>query len=122
MTNIIKVQFFKGGIPAGREYTYYAPAPVDVGDVVDIETNHGTARAMVTIIDVPEAEIAAFKDKAKSIIGKSKMRCEECEEFTAIGEGDHICGIDPHRMPVSDYQPTEDYFWCKGAHFAAQEE
>lgn len=122
MTNIIKVQFFKGGIPAGREYTYFTPEPVDVGDVVDIETKHGTTRAIVTTIDVPEAEIAAFKDKAKSIIGKSKMRCEECEEFTPIGEGDHICGIDPHRMPVSDYQPTEDYFWCKGAHFAAQEE
>lgn len=122
MTNIIKVQFYKNGIPAGREYTYFTPEPVTLGDVVDIETKHGTARAMVTAINVPEAEIAAFKDKAKSIIGKSAMRCEECENFDAIGEGDHICDEDPTRMPVSEYQPTEDYFWCKGAHFIAQGE
>lgn len=48
MTNIIKVKFFRGSIPAGREYTYYTPEPVMVGDVVDVETKMGTARAMVT--------------------------------------------------------------------------
>ena len=122
MTNIIKVQFFKGGIPAGKAYSYYTPEPVDVGDIVDIKTNHGTARAMVVQADVPEAEIAAFKPAVKTIIGKSACRCEDCAEFTAIGEGDHICGADPHKMPVSDYTPTEDYFWCKGAHFSSMED
>ena len=53
----------------------------------------------------------------ESIIGRAQCQCERCEEFTPIGEGDHICGADPHRMPVSDYMPTEDYYWCKGAHF-----
>ena len=122
MTNIIKVQFFKGGTPAGKAYSYYTPEPVDVGDIVDIKTNHGTARAMVVQADVPEKEIAAFKPAVKTIIGKSACRCEECAEFTAIGEGDHICGADPHKMPVSGYTPTEDYFWCKGAHFSSLEE
>ena len=37
MTNIIKVQFFKGGTPAGKAYSYYTPEPVDVGDIVDIK-------------------------------------------------------------------------------------
>lgn len=118
MTNIIKVKFFKGSIPAGREYTYFTPEPVMVGDVVDVETKMGKARAMVSQIDVPEAEIAPFKSRAKSIIGKSKLQCEYCGEFTPIGEGDHICGVDPTKMPVSGYAPTEDYFWCKGAHFS----
>ena len=68
-----------------------------------------------------EKEIAAFKPAVKTIIGKSACRCEECAEFTAIEEGDHICGADPHKMPVSDYTPTEDYFWCKGAHFSSME-
>lgn len=108
-------------MPAGREYTYYTPEPVEVGDVVDIATDRGTARGMVTQVDVPEAEIAAFKDRAKTIIGKSACRCEDCQEFTAIGEGDHICGVDPTKMPVSEYAPTEDYFWCKGAHFSGKE-
>lgn len=89
MTNIIKVKFFKGSIPAGREYTYFTPEPVMVGDVVDVETKMGKARAMVSQIDVPEAEIAPFKSRAKSIIGKSKLQCEYCGEFTPIGEGDH---------------------------------
>lgn len=122
MTNIIKVRFFKGAIPAGREYTYFTPEPVEVGDVVDIETKNGTARALVTTTDVPEAEIAPFRDRAKSIIGKTALQCEKCEEFTPIGEGDHICGEDPCRMPVSDYTPTSDYFWCKGAHFKPLED
>nr|WP_325297110.1 hypothetical protein [uncultured Dysosmobacter sp.] len=121
MTNIIKVQFFKGSIPRGKEYTYFTPEPVEVGEVVDIETKHGTARAMVSAVDVPEAEIAAFRDKAKTILGKSDLQCEKCGEFTAIGEGDHICGADPTRMPVSEYAPTDDYFWCKGAHFCPME-
>ena len=117
MTNIIKVKFFFFFIPAGKEYTYLTPEPVDVGDVVDIETKMGKTRAMVCQVDVPEAEIAPFQARAKSIIGRAQCQCERCEEFTPIGEGDHICGADPHRMPVSDYMPTEDYFWCKGTHF-----
>lgn len=116
-TNIIKVKFFKGSIPTGREYTYLTPEPVDVGDVVDIETKMGKTRAMVCQVDVPEAEIAPFRARAKSIIGRVQCQCERCEELTPIGEGDHICGADPYRMPVSDYMPTEDYFWCKGTHF-----
>lgn len=104
-----------------KAYSYYTPEPVDVGDIVDIKTNHGTARAMVVQADVPEKEIAAFKPAVKTIIGKSACRCEECDEFTAIGEGDHICGADPQKMPVSEYTPTEDYFWCKGAHFSSME-
>lgn len=51
MTNIIKVKFFKGCFAAGREYTYYTPEPVMVGDVVDVETKMGTVRAMVSQID-----------------------------------------------------------------------
>lgn len=55
------------------------------------------------------------KVKVKKI--RVSRRCEDCGEFTPIGEGDHICGVDPHRMPVSDYSPTSDYFWCKGRRF-----
>lgn len=47
--------------------------------------------------------------------------CETCTEFTPIGEGDHICGYDPTRMPVSEYAPTEDYFWCRGRHYVSRE-
>lgn len=72
MTNIIKIKFIKGGEPSGREYTYFTPEDVAVGDKVDVEQRGGTAHGIVTQVDVPESEIAAFADKAKSIIGKTK--------------------------------------------------
>ena len=37
MTNIIKLKFLRDGQPAGREYTYFTPVPVAVGDLVEIE-------------------------------------------------------------------------------------
>lgn len=40
--------------------------------------------------------------------------CETCVNFLPIGEGDHICEEDPTIMPVSGYEPTEDYFQCGG--------
>lgn len=46
--------------------------------------------------------------------------CETCDEFIPIGEGDHICGVDPTMMPVSDYMPTEDYCWCGGRSYVSK--
>lgn len=60
------------------------------------------------------------KGKTKSPANKCVGSCETCAEFTPIGEGDHICGVDPLRMPVSDYTPTDDYFWCHGRHYVGQ--
>lgn len=70
MTNIIKVQFFKGGTPAGKAYSYYTPEPVDVGDIVDIKTNHGTARAT-------QASITALQGRISTAMsGKYHLRAE----------------------------------------------
>lgn len=42
MTNIIKLRFFnRDGEPQGREYTYYTPTEVAVGDIVDIDAREG---------------------------------------------------------------------------------
>lgn len=79
MTNIIKLRFLKSGAPRGREYTYFTPVEVQVGDVVEMETVRGTAVGMVSQIYVPESEIAAFRDKAKSIIGKAVPKEEQAE-------------------------------------------
>lgn len=35
-TNVIKLKYLRAGQPSGREYTFYTPAPVEVGDIVDI--------------------------------------------------------------------------------------
>jgi len=66
-TNVIKLRFLHSGIPAGKEYTYFSNSDVVIGDIVDID---GNKQGIITQIDVPESEIASFKDKAKTIVGK----------------------------------------------------
>lgn len=72
-TNIIKLRFIRNGQPQGREYTYYTPVEVSEGDIVEIEAREGIAKGIVTQVNVPEEEIAPFKDRAKSIIGKAQV-------------------------------------------------
>lgn len=67
--NIIKVRFLKDGKPTGRAYTYYSPVKVSIGDIVRINS---ASVGIVTEVDVPESEIAVFKDKAKTIMGLVK--------------------------------------------------
>lgn len=63
---IIKVRFLKEDKPAGKEYTYYSLVAVKPGDTVQINSS---AKGVVTEVDVPEAEIAAYRDKVKTIVG-----------------------------------------------------
>ena len=74
-TNVIKLKYLRAGQPSGREYTFYTPAPVEVGDIVDI-----------AVVNVPLEEIEAFKDRAKTIIGKAAQRteAEEPEQKTLL--------------------------------------
>lgn len=70
-TNVIKLRFLKSGIPAGGEYSYLTPCEVAVGDLVEAPSKSGTSTAIITAINVPEAEIAPFRDRVKSIVGKA---------------------------------------------------
>lgn len=63
---LIKVKFLKNEVPQGREYTYESLNPVNVEDKVTI----GNATAVVTGINVSEEEVAAYRDKIKTINGK----------------------------------------------------
>jgi hypothetical protein len=76
MTNIIKLKFVRNGQASGREYAYYTPVDVEVGDIVELESRDGIAKGIVTQVDVPESEIEAFKDRAKSIIGRALITSE----------------------------------------------
>lgn len=81
-TNVIKVQFLKNGEPGGREYTYYTPERVDVGEVVEISLSRG----VVTEVDVPVEEIALFGDAAKTIIGRSGKSAFSDDEVGMISK------------------------------------
>ena len=44
------------------------------------------------------------------------INCENCENCTAIGEGDFICIAEEEpKTVISDYEPTDDYAWCNGS-------
>lgn len=79
-TNVIKLQFLRYGKSAGREYTYLTNTDVAVGDVVEIDGKQGISQGIVTQINVPEAEIAPFKDRAKTIIGKAVQKADEKQD------------------------------------------
>jgi len=79
-TNIIKLRFLRNGEPQGRDYTYYTPVDVMVGDTVEMEARDGIAKGIVTQINVPKEEIAPFKDRAKTIIGKAQAEEEVASE------------------------------------------
>ena len=82
-TNVIKLKFLRHGQPVGREYTYFSSTDVAVGDLVEVEGKQGISQGIVTAIDVPEEEIAPFRDRAKTIIGKVKNEkpAEPVKEF-----------------------------------------
>lgn len=66
---IIKARFLKDGEPSGREYSYISDIEVQVGDRVML---NDTSKGIVTAVDVPEEEIAAFADRLKKIVGMAE--------------------------------------------------
>lgn len=78
-TNVIKLKFLKAGQPGGREYTYFTPEQVEVGDLVDIAilSQDSRSQGIVTAVNVPYAEIEPFKDRAKTIVGKAAEKPQE---------------------------------------------
>jgi len=125
---IISVQFKykKFDTYGGRKYSYFCDIDgVKVGDLVNVPAGKGEGVARVTDINVPEESIyPAIRKIMKSVISIAedpapcdKRSCETCDELTPIGEGDHICGADPHKMPICEYSPSDEYLWCKGTYY-----
>lgn len=72
---IVKVRYIKSdtGEPTGREYSYFTAEPLGLDFHVKAPTEHGYAEAVVTALDVPEAEIVAFRDRVRTIPAGSIM-------------------------------------------------
>lgn len=73
---LIKVRFLRNGVPSGRPYAYETPVDAQVNDIVQISIG---SQGIVTETDVPEEEVAAFRDKLKSIIGLVEKEEKEGE-------------------------------------------
>lgn len=74
--HIVKVRYGLS-LEAGREYSYYSEEPLQVGDFVNAPTKNGILKARVTAVDVPEEEVAAFKDSVRVIPAGSKFMHED---------------------------------------------
>ena len=59
----IKAKYLKNDIPAGKAYTFESNVPVKIGDKVSI----GKAQAVVEVVNVPEDEVAGYKDEIKKV-------------------------------------------------------
>ncbi len=79
---IVKVRFGDDATE-GREYVYYFEGVLVVGDVVDAPTKNSTQKATVTAINVPEAEVASFKDAMKTISAIPKQEEQIPLEITS---------------------------------------
>ena len=62
--------------------------------------------------DLIEEEMSKPKKKRK---GKRCGSCDNCFNCAYIGEGDFICPAEEPVMVQSDWEPTEDYFYCGGS-------
>jgi len=68
---VVLVRYFSEttGELSAREYTYYSVDRLAVGDIVTVPVMDTTGKAKVSAVDVPDVEIAAFRDKVKTIPG-----------------------------------------------------
>lgn len=59
----IKAKYLKNDIPAGKAYTFETDVPVKIGDKISA----GKAQAVVEVVNVPEEEVAGYKDEIKKV-------------------------------------------------------
>jgi len=81
--HLIKVQYYSStsGELSSREYTYFSEERVSIGDIMTVPVRDTTGKARVRAIDVPDSEIAAFRDKVKVIPSGSILgHAEDGEE------------------------------------------
>lgn len=72
---LVKLQFMKDGVEHGKEYTYLTDdETLKPGDIVQVSE---PPMGVITQVDVPEEEVASFKDKLKKIVGKAPVKESE---------------------------------------------
>lgn len=81
-TDIVKVRYFSETTSeqSEREYIYFTEESLEIGDIIQCSVRNTTRKAIVSMINVPEAEIQKFRDKVKTIPSGSKL----VEQETAV--------------------------------------
>ena len=87
--NIVKVRFLNEAYePIGREYSYFTADPLFLDEFVQVPVgDNRVVKATVTAINVPDSEIAAFRDRVKTIPSGSKRPAPDSFKGVPFGEG-----------------------------------
>ena len=95
--NLVKVQYYSttSGELSPREYTYFSEEPVAIGDILTVPVRDTTGKAKVSAIDVPDSEIAAFRDKVKIIPAGSILGHLEDGEENEVTVAVETITVDP---------------------------
>lgn len=124
---IVKVKYYSETTKtySDREYSYLSENGLKVGDIVTVPVRDTTGKAMVTAVNVPESEVAAFKDKLKVIPAASPLIQEEpvmsYEDYLEALEEDMESSIntntyDPispdNSIAVINIAPADDLVVC----------
>jgi hypothetical protein len=124
---IVKVKYYSETTKtySDREYSYLSENGLKVGDIVTVPVRDTTGKAMVTAINVPESEVAAFKDQLKVIPAAPPLIQEEpvmsYEDYLEALEEDMESSIntntyDPispdNSIAVINIAPADDLVVC----------
>ena len=103
---IVKVRYYSEttGEASGREYSYFSIDPLALGDKVHVPVRDRIQKAIVTGIDVPESEIAAFRDQVKTIPAGSKLTFQTTEVELPAAETPPVAQV----ATLFDQGPTAD--------------
>ena len=108
--HIVKVQYYSEttGELSPREYIYYSADRLNMGDIVILPVRDTTGKAKVSAIDVPEAEIVAFKDKVKTVPSGAKV--EPRADFPQLDAMSDIELIILHKVTADSKDPSDIEF------------
>ena len=97
--HLVKVQYYSEttGEESEKAYTYFAEERLSVGELVMVSVRDTRLKARVSAIDVPESEIADFRDKVKTIPAGSSMVIQDglvkAAQETQIVEAEPVVGL-----------------------------
>lgn len=84
-------------------------------DLTDKQINKVTNKVN-ELTDILHSSISEINKKLENNNENTKD-CLNCKYCIPIGEGDHICEENPHKIVLNEYIPSDDYNWCNGRYF-----
>lgn len=108
---IVKVKYHSEttGEVSDKEYCYFSEEPLTVGQLIQVPVRDRIQKAIVTAVNVPESEIAAFREKVKTIPAGSIFPGKVETTEAAQEEGPYPQGLNDGEVNEEGASETEAY-------------